>query len=140
MPLEPRQVLHVEPPRLSLQLFGREIPGNNSRHYQIPSRRYQFFAKCSLLIRPRVVIEDVKQRLNVQLREHSRWAEDRQRRLRIIRRCGVGVPWYVVLGLVRILGLGSARVTIFKQLVYLVQVRHAVHGFLLDPFERGDQI
>jgi hypothetical protein len=38
MPLEPREVLHVEPPRLSLQLFGREEPGSDSRLHEISNR------------------------------------------------------------------------------------------------------
>ena len=32
MSLEPREVLHVEPPRLSLEFFGREIPNSNSKY------------------------------------------------------------------------------------------------------------
>jgi len=118
MPLEPREVLHVESPRLSLQLFGRQI----------------------LLVRPGVVIEDVEQCLDVQLREQSRGGEDRQWRLRIIRRRGVGIPWDVVLGLIRVFGLRCTRITTLKQLVYLVQVRHTVHGFLLYSLEGGNQI
>lgn len=36
MPLEPREVLHVESPRLSLQLFGRQIPSNDAIICQVP--------------------------------------------------------------------------------------------------------
>ena len=69
-----------------------------------------------------MVIENVEQCLNVQLWEHSRRTEDRERRLRIIRWCGVWIPWHVVLGFICILRLRRARVSTLKQLVYLVQV------------------
>ena len=87
-----------------------------------------------------MVIENVEQCLDVQLREHSRRTEDWERRLRIIQWCGEWVPWDVVLGFIRIFRLRCARVTTLKQLVYLVQVRHTVHGFLLDSFKGGDQV
>jgi len=38
MSLEPREVLHVEPPRLSFQLLGREIPCDGSKYCQIANR------------------------------------------------------------------------------------------------------
>ena len=113
MSLEPREILHVEPPRLSLQLLSREIPSSDGNFGQTPNR-VPVSGKHLLLIRPGVVIEDVEQRLDVQLREHSRRTEDQQRCLRIIRRRGVRIPWHVVLGLVRILRLRCTRVATLK--------------------------
>ena len=50
-----------------------------------------------LLVRARVVVEHVEERLDVQLREDARCAKQRVWHLRVVRRCLYGIPGYVVL-------------------------------------------
>lgn len=72
--LEPRQVLLVEPPTLLLQLVRGEV----------------------LQVRPRAVVKDVEQRVDVELGEQGRRGELRGRFLRVVRRRRVRVPRDVV--------------------------------------------
>lgn len=42
MPLKPREVSHVEPPRLSLELLSREVPSDDSRSSDFEPRGLVF--------------------------------------------------------------------------------------------------
>jgi len=81
--LEPRQVLYMESPRLSLQFLCSKI----------------------LLICSRMEIKDVKQCLDIKLRENSRRTKNWQWCLRVISWRMVWIPGRIVLGLVRVLRL-----------------------------------
>ncbi len=106
----------------------------------------------SLLIRARVVVEHVEERLDVQLREDARGAEQRVRHLRVVRWCLDGVPRHVVLRpitkkwvseeywvigrpchvLLGVLRLRHARIASLQQFMDLVEVRHPVWRYATE--------
>lgn len=118
MSLEPCQVLHVEAPGLPLQLLGRKV----------------------LLVRARVEVEYVKQRLDIKLREDTGCAENRIRLLGVIRRRLEWVSGHVVLRLLGVLWLRHARVASLQEFMHMIEVRHPVRRFLFDVFKRRDKI
>lgn len=92
MSLEPCKILHMESPRLTLELFRCQVSRIVSAH---------FIFGCEedvLLICSWEVIENVEEGLYVELGEDGSCVQERVRSLRIIRCCLEGVPWNIVFG------------------------------------------
>lgn len=102
MALEPSEILDVESPRLPFQLLCSEI----------------------LLICPGMIIEDVKQCLDIQLGKDPGCVQDRMRMLRVVRWGLERVARDIVLWFLGILWLWHAGITALQEFMYLIKVAH----------------